>query len=44
MARRDLTDAEKAAWKANAIALWDAWADTPERQEALRIAKQVMGL
>jgi TRAP-type C4-dicarboxylate transport system substrate-binding protein len=44
MTRRALTDAEQAAWQAKAIALWDTWADTPERKEALRIAKQVMGL
>jgi TRAP-type C4-dicarboxylate transport system substrate-binding protein len=44
MTRRDPTDAERACWQENAVALWDGWADTPERQEVLALAKQARGL
>ena len=44
MTRRALTDAEQACWLENAVALWETWADTPERKEALRLAKQAMGI
>jgi len=44
MTVREPTDAEKAAWKAKAVPLWETWADTPERKEMLKIAKQTMGI
>ncbi len=44
MTQTDPNEAEIEAWMAKAIPLWETWADTPDRKEALAIAKQVMGI